>query len=70
MFGNNQKKTKSGISSSILAILSLFNKTLVHQKQVLYLAKVGVAIFFDLHPYIVAAPIGDTDNNLLSVIHI
>ena len=33
---------------------------LVDQKQVLYLVKVGAAIFFDLHPYIVA-PIGATD---------
>ena len=33
---------------------------LVHQKQVLYIAKVGAAIFFDLHPYIVAR-IGATD---------
>ena len=34
---------------------------MAHQKQVLYLAKVGAAIFFDHHPYIVA-PIGATDN--------
>ena len=33
---------------------------LVHQKQVLYIAKVGAAIVFDLHPYIVA-PIDATD---------
>ena len=32
----------------------------IDQKQVLYLVKVGAAIFFDLHPYIVA-PIGATD---------
>ena len=41
----------------------MFNKKkiqFVHQKQVLYLAKEGVAIFFDLHPYIVA-PINATD---------
>ena len=37
-----------------------FAVALVEQKQVLYLVKVGAAIFFDLHPYIVA-PIGATD---------
>ena len=45
---------------------------MAHQKQVLYLAKVGAAIFFDHHPYIVA-PIGATDkvyHNIMDFVNI
>ena len=59
----DDSKVRQGyISSSILTLLSLFNKkdSLIDQQQVLCLVKVGAAIFFDLHPYIVA-PISATD---------
>ena len=44
-------------------------QALVHQKQVLYLAKVGAAIFFDLHPYIVAIRTMLYHNNMIGIHH-